>query len=308
MSLLEKKNWHIWNSSEDGETSAGASLGQHRDVCHRHHVVTSSYRQQEAALRKHVPGCNAQKNPDCREVLSGLKIPCPRVQTQHQHLPACLGANGLLLHHPALGTNSALSEAQPARLGSLAGCGHANAPARGKRAVPNPHGTKAARPLASSLSTSLGGRGEGLRGAKGAREAALTIPSAGSPGSHCVMENPVHPHQEPAYTKAQQKSQHQVDLLLGYIVSHKVILRGVHHRLIPVIRNDVVDMMPVAGNRKREKHQRSRAECHFHPAPALGTRDWFNTVPLSFHQHFREQKRCLGFLCLCQQRNWQRAR
>lgn len=62
-----------------------------------------------------------------------------------------------------------------------------------------------------------------------ARGAALTIPPAGSPGSHRVVENPIHPDQKPAYTKAQQKSQHQINLLLRYIVSHKVILRGVHH-------------------------------------------------------------------------------
>lgn len=74
------------------------------------------------------------------------------------------------------------------------------------------------------------------------------------------MEDPVHPHQKPAYTKAQQKSQHQIDLLLGYIVSHKVVLRGVHHRLVPVIRNNVMDVMPVAGNRNGEKHQRRRAK------------------------------------------------
>ena len=140
-------------------------------------------------------------------------------------------------HQTPLCTNTyfTLSKAEPSRLGSSAGYFHVNIPACIKRAgiwlvrpVPNPHGTNAAR-LLTSLSTSLRGQGKGLRKEKGAHEAALTIPSASSPGSHCIMENPIHPHQKPAYTKAQQKSQHQINLLLGYIVSHKVILRGVHH-------------------------------------------------------------------------------
>lgn len=79
---------------------------------------------------------------------------------------------------------------------------------------------------------------------------ALTIPSAGSPGSHGVMENPVHPHQKPAYTKAQQKSQHQINLLFGYIIGDKVILRGVHHRLVSVVRNNIMDVMPVGRTNK----------------------------------------------------------
>lgn len=107
---------------------------------------------------------------------------------------------------------------------------------------------------------------------KAVLRAALTVPPAGSPGSHGVVENPIHPHQKPADTKTQQQSQHQIDLLLGYIVSHKVVLRGVHHGLIPIIRNDVMDVVPVVGNRNGEKHQWRRAGniSHHHLLPRPG--------------------------------------
>lgn len=60
-----EKAWHIWNSDGDGETSADVVLMQHKHLpCH--HFVSGSYKQHEALLCMHTPGCKlcAQENPD----------------------------------------------------------------------------------------------------------------------------------------------------------------------------------------------------------------------------------------------------
>lgn len=76
---------------------------------------------------------------------------------------------------------------------------------------------------------------------------ALTIAPTSPPGAHSAVQDTVHPHQEPADAETQQQAQHEVDLLLGHIVCHKVVLRGVHHRLVPVVRDHVVDVVPGGG-------------------------------------------------------------
>lgn len=76
---------------------------------------------------------------------------------------------------------------------------------------------------------------------------ALTIAPASPPGAHSTVQDTIHPHQEPADAEAQQQAQHKVDLLLGHIVCHKVVLRGVHHRLVPVVWDHVVDVVPGGG-------------------------------------------------------------
>lgn len=72
----------------------------------------------------------------------------------------------------------------------------------------------------------------------------VVISLTGPPCSDSIMQNPIHPDQEPAYTKSQQQSQHQVNLLLSYIVSDKVILWWVHHWLVSIVRDDIVNMVP----------------------------------------------------------------
>lgn len=74
----------------------------------------------------------------------------------------------------------------------------------------------------------------------------LTIIATGSPGPHSTVQSSIQPQQQPADTKAQQQPQHEVHLLFGHTVTHKVILRRVHERMVSVIWNYVVNMMPRA--------------------------------------------------------------
>lgn len=84
-------------------------------------------------------------------------------------------------------------------------------------------------------------------GGRGRGRAALTVAPAGPPGAHGAVQDAVHPHQEPADAEAEQQPQHEVDLLLGDVVRHEVVLGGVHHRLVPVVRDHVVDVVPGGG-------------------------------------------------------------
>lgn len=77
--------------------------------------------------------------------------------------------------------------------------------------------------------------------------ASLTVAPAGPPGAHGAVQDAVHPHQEPADAESEQQPQHEVDLLLGDVVCHEVVLGGVHHRLVPVVRDHVVDVVPGGG-------------------------------------------------------------
>lgn len=94
-----------------------------------------------------------------------------------------------------------------------------------------------------------GAGGAGLPGAGPRVPAALTVAPAGPPGAHGAVQDAVHPHQEPADAEAEQQPQHEVDLLLGDVVCHEVVLGGVHHRLVPVVRDHVVDVVPGGAGR-----------------------------------------------------------
>lgn len=74
----------------------------------------------------------------------------------------------------------------------------------------------------------------------------LTIVATGSPGPHSTVQSSIQPQQQPADTEAQQQPQHEVHLLFGHTVTHKVILRRVHERMVSIIWNYVVNMMPRA--------------------------------------------------------------
>lgn len=78
----------------------------------------------------------------------------------------------------------------------------------------------------------------------------LTIIATGSPGPHSTVQSSIQPQQQPADTEAQQQPQHEVHLLFGHTVTHKVILRRVHERMISIIWNYVVNMMPKAESGK----------------------------------------------------------
>lgn len=53
----------------------------------------------------------------------------------------------------------------------------------------------------------------------------LTIIATGSPGPHSTVQSSIQPQQQPADAEAQQQPQHEVHLLFGHTVTHKVILR-----------------------------------------------------------------------------------
>lgn len=78
----------------------------------------------------------------------------------------------------------------------------------------------------------------------------LTIVTTGSPGPHGTVQSSIQPQQQPADTEPQQQPKHEVHLLFGHTVTHKVILRRVHQRMVSVIWNHVVNMMPVKEKRK----------------------------------------------------------
>ena len=71
------------------------------------------------------------------------------------------------------------------------------------------------------------------------------------------MQDSVQPEQQPADAEAQQQAKHQVHLLLGHTVTHKVVLRRVHQRMVPIVRDYIVDMMPAA----TEKENAVRFRC-----------------------------------------------
>lgn len=78
----------------------------------------------------------------------------------------------------------------------------------------------------------------------------LTIIATGSPGPHGTVQSSIQPQQQPADTEPQQQPQHEVHLLFGHTVTHKVILRRVHQRMVSIIWNYVVNMMPVTERTK----------------------------------------------------------
>lgn len=77
-----------------------------------------------------------------------------------------------------------------------------------------------------------------------------TVVSTRPPRSERTVQNSVQPQQHPADAEAQQQAEHQVHLLLGHTVTHKVVLWRVHQGVVPVVRDDVVDMMPAATKRE----------------------------------------------------------
>lgn len=52
----------------------------------------------------------------------------------------------------------------------------------------------------------------------------LTVVAARSPGPDGTVQDTVQPQQQPANAEAKQQPQHQVHLLFGHTVTHKVVL------------------------------------------------------------------------------------